>query len=90
MNRKHLALHLLHHLARAQRDGRRLNLAEVIYQIKVRRCDVRTTLTALDQQGFYDVLHNRLTLAGFAIGMSLKAAELPALRPQKVAAVRAA
>ena len=90
MNRKDLARHLLHHLAQAQKAGRRLNLQELVSTVKVRRVDVRATLTVLHQQGLYDVLRYRLTLAGFALGMAQRAAELPELRPQKQLAIKAA
>lgn len=86
MNRKHLALHLLYHLAQAQRRGERPNLQEIIDLVHVRRGDVRATLTVLHQQGLYDVLRRRLTLLGFTMGVRLRAEELPELRPVVVAA----
>jgi hypothetical protein len=90
MNRNDLALHLLFHLAQAHKVGRRPNLQELVSLVKVRRADVRATLTILHRQGLYDVLRYRLTLAGFAIGLAQRAAELPELRPAKQLAIKAA
>jgi DNA-binding IscR family transcriptional regulator len=90
MNRKHLALHVLFHLAQAQLDGRRVNIEDLVSALRVRRSDIRSILTSLHQQDLYDVLRGNLTLAGFAVAVRLSAAKLPELRPAKPAAVSAA
>jgi hypothetical protein len=90
MNRKHLAEHLLFHLVRAQLGGHRLDLQDLVDRVKVRRGDVRATLTILHQQGLYDVLRCRLTLVGFAIAMKVDEQALPELRPVSKAQVAAA
>jgi DNA-binding GntR family transcriptional regulator len=90
MNRKHLAQHLLFHLVRAQLGGQRLELQELVDLVKVRRGDVRATLTVLHQQGLYNVLRRSLTLVGFGLGVKLAKQQLPELRPAKVAQVVAA
>jgi len=90
MNRKHLALHILHHVAQAQQEGRRLDLQDLVSLLKVRRTDVRSVLTTLHQQDLYNVLRGTLTLTGFAIAVRINAAQLPELRPAKLAAVSAA
>jgi len=80
----------LFHLAQAHKVGRRPNLQELVSLVKVRRVDVRATLTLLHRQGLYDVLRYRLTLAGFALGVAQREAELPELRPAKQVAIKAA
>jgi DNA-binding GntR family transcriptional regulator len=90
MNHKHLAEHLLYHLVRAQLGGHRLNLQELVDLVKVRRADVRSTLTVLHQQGLYDVMRRSLTLHGFAIAVKVDPAALPVLRPVKKAQAAAA
>jgi len=57
-----------------------MNLEDLVGEIGVRRKDVRAVLTKLHQQGFLDVLRMRLSLRGFAIGVSLQGEELRALR----------
>jgi hypothetical protein len=90
MNRKDLAQHLLYHIVCAQTEGRRLTLQDLVDTVRVRRGDVRATLTVLHQQGLYDVLRCRLTLLGFTVAMRARAQYLPELRPAKVAKVAAA
>ncbi|HQP33607.1 MAG TPA: hypothetical protein PLI95_00445 [Polyangiaceae bacterium] len=90
MNRKHLAQHLLFHLAQAQMNGDRPNLQELVDEVRVRRGDVRATLTILHQQGLYDVVRRRLTLLGFAIARRIEADQLPELRPKKLVQIKAA
>ena len=90
MNSQDLALHVLHVLAQAQIEGRLVNLETLTQDLRVRRGDVRRTVTALDRAGYADALHMRLTLRGFALGRSLAADELPALRRPKLAVVAAA
>jgi len=83
MNRKDLARHLLFHLTQGHLQGRRLNLQELVNEVKVRRADVRATLTLLHQQGLYDAVRCRLTMTGFALGIGLRREVLPVLRPKK-------
>lgn len=80
MERNALTLHLLRALARAQHEGRLLDLASLTAELGVRRTDVRTAVSALAREGYVDPLRMRLTLAGFALGHSALGAELPALR----------
>ena len=80
MNVRTLSMHVLRALAHAQTEGQRSTLDTLVDQIKVRRRDVRSVVTALHQQGLVDAIHMRLTLQGFAVGRSLLAQELPALR----------
>ena len=90
MNSQDLALHVLHALAQAQIEGRRVNLETLTQDLRVRRADVRRTVSALDREGFVDALHMRPTLRGFAAGRSLLAEDLPVLRRPKLALVAAA
>jgi len=90
MNAQALPVHVLLVLVRIHSEGRRASLEVLVEELRVRRGDIRRTLSALHREGFVDVLRMRPTLAGFALGRSLRGAELPALRPVKVAAVRAA
>jgi ABC-type ATPase with predicted acetyltransferase domain len=80
MNTRTLSMHILRALADAQTEGRRESLDTLVDQVQVRRRDVRAAVTALHQQGLVDAVHMRLTLQGFAVGRSLLAQELPALR----------
>lgn len=90
MNRQHLALHVLHHLAQAQLEGKRADIQQLVSVLGVRRTDIRSILSALHKQDLYDVLRGTLTLSGFAVGVRLATTELPMLRPVKLAAVSAA
>ncbi|WP_437282860.1 hypothetical protein WME90_20470 [Sorangium sp. So ce375] len=74
----------------AQRDGRSETLDTLVEKVRVRRRDIRSTLTVLHGQGMLDVLHMRLTLSGFAIGSALIGKTLPALRPAPRASTAAA
>lgn len=82
---KTLALHVLRSLALAQRAGRTPRLEAIADKLGVRRTDVRAVLTALHREGYLDVRTMRLTLAGFALGLSLAQRELPAVRAPKLA-----
>jgi hypothetical protein len=75
---------------RAQLGGHRLDLQDLVEMVKVRRGDVRATLTLLHQQGLYDIMRRRLTLLGFAIARKVDAQSLPELRPAKKVQVAAA
>ena len=74
-----LAIHLLKELTTLQRRGRRADLATLAERVGVRRADARTVLSRLHQQGFIDVLRMRVTLAGLAIGASLRGVTLAPL-----------
>ncbi|WP_437330642.1 MULTISPECIES: hypothetical protein [unclassified Sorangium] len=90
MDKKILAATLLQALAMAQREGRSETLDSLVEKLRVRRRDVRGTLTLLHRQGMLDVLHMRLTLSGFAIGSALIGKTLPALRAAPRASTAAA
>ncbi len=90
MNNHALPAHVLQVLVRLHTEGRRATLEMLVEALRVRRGDVRRTLSALHREGFVDVLRMRPTLAGFALGRALEGVELPALRVAKVAAVVAA
>jgi hypothetical protein len=90
MNAQALAAHVLHALAQAQIEGRRQDLETLVQELKVRRGDIRRTVTALHREGYVDALHMRLTLKGFAVGRALTGEALPALRRPKIAAIAAA
>lgn len=75
-----LTLHLVRALARAQYEGRRFDLETLTDELGVRRTDVRSSISALDREGYVDALRMRLTLRGFALGRSLESASLPAIR----------
>ena len=70
--------------------GTDASLELLVEERRVRRGDVRRTLSALHREGFVDVLRMRPTLAGFALGRALQGTALPSLRAPKVAAVAAA
>ena len=80
MNVRTLSMHVLRALAHAQTEGERATLDTLVDQLKVRRRDVRAVVTALHKQGLVDAIHMRLTFQGFAVGRSLVAQELPAIR----------
>jgi len=80
-----IAIHLLHALTSAQREGRRIDLDELTAELGARRGDVRRTLSALHRAGFVDVLHMRPTLQGFAIGVALEGQPLVPLRRSRPA-----
>ncbi|MEI7894479.1 MAG: hypothetical protein WCI05_15400 [Myxococcales bacterium] len=75
-----IAPHLLFHLVQAQLAGGGLTLDELVDLVKVRRVDVRRTLTAMDRSDLLDVRRMRLTLRGFALGLVLREEALPVLR----------
>lgn len=90
MNTQALSAHVLHALAVAQIEGRRLDLETLTREIRVRRGDVRRVVSALHQEGYLDALRMRLTLMGFALGRSFIGAALPELRRPKLSVVAAA
>ena len=90
MDNKTLAAYILQALTLAQMEGRSENLETLVEALRVRRKDIRTTLTVLHRQGLVDVLRMRLSLAGFAIGTALLGQPLPALRKAALGAIAAA
>ncbi len=90
MNSKALSSHVLMTLVRIHEEGGRATLELLVEELRVRRGDVRRTLSALHREGFLDVLRMRPTLAGFALGRALRGTELPALRTPKLTLVVAA
>lgn len=87
----HLAAHVLRTLARAQQRRRPMTLATLVDELGVRKLDLREVVSRLHAQGFLDVTTMRLTLAGFAVGASLRGERLPRLRrAAKARLVRAA
>jgi len=90
MDHKTLAAYILQALTVAQTEGRSENLESLVEALRVRRRDIRATLTMLHRQGLVDVLRMRLTLTGFAIGRALVGQSLPALRATPVVKIAAA
>jgi DNA-binding IscR family transcriptional regulator len=90
MSPQHLAPYVLRVLARHQMDGRLCTLDSLTDEIRVRRADLRRTVSALHREGYVDALRMRATMSGFAIGRRLLDVQLPELRascePQQVAA----
>ena len=81
-----LSAHILRSIANAQREGRSSTLDTLVDELRVRRIDVRTTVTSLDREGFLDATRMRLTLAGFALAVGLASSPLPQLRQERRAA----
>ncbi len=69
---RRLAPFVLSLLREAQLEGRRCTLDELGERLRVRRSDLRRCLSALHEHDLYDVLHQRLTLAGFAAATALE------------------
>ena len=90
MDHKTVAAYILQALTLAQSEGRSESLDSLVDNLRVRRKDVRSTLSMLHRQGFLDVLHMRLTLSGFAVGTALLGQELPALRAAPLGHIAAA
>jgi hypothetical protein len=65
-------------------------LDTLVETIKVRRADVRRTVTLLHRQGLVDVMTMRLSMLGFALGTMYASQELPPLRRPRLVAVAAA
>jgi hypothetical protein len=86
MTTEKLAPYVLRALAEAQQEGTLLDLESLALALKVRRPDVRKTVSALHQRGLVDALRLRLSLEGFALGSALLTTELPQLRRPKPAA----
>lgn len=90
MDHKTLAAYILQALTLAQTEGRAENLESLVERLRVRRKDIRATLTILHRQGLVDVLRMRLSLSGFAIGTALLGKDLPELRKAPKAVIAAA
>ena len=90
MDAHELSAHVLQALAHAQSEGKTSSLDTLVETLRVRRGDVRRTLTLLHHQGYVDVIRMRLTLPGFALGRAYMGTKLPALRRPKLAQVSAA
>lgn len=90
MNTQALSTHVLHALALAQVEGRRLDLETLTAELQVRRGDIRKVVSALDREGYVDALRMRLTLAGFALGRATMGKALPQLRRPHLSVVAAA
>ena len=84
MEPRTLTPYILQALARHQVNERRVNLQILVDELKVRRVDVRRTISTLHEQGYLDAVTLRLTMNGFAVGMSLVEKELPPLRRIKL------
>ncbi len=80
-----LAPHVLRLLANYQMKGRRANLQTLVDDLRVRRADIRSTVSVLDAEGYLDALRMSLTMRGFAIGTGLVEADLPPLRRESTA-----
>ena len=90
MNAQDLSTHVLAALALAQTEGRSSSLETLTQELRVRRGDVRRTVTQLHREGYVDALRMRLTLPGFALGRAYLGQTLPALRRPKVLQICAA
>lgn len=80
MNIRTLSMYILQALARAQMEGRRMNLLTLRDELSVRRTDIRAAVSRLHREGMLDALTMRLSFQGFAIGQALSTATLPPLR----------
>ena len=85
MNAQTLSAYVLQALAQAQCEGKTMSLDALVEELRVRRGDVRRTITLLHRQGFVDALRMRLTLPGFALGRAYMGRTLPPLREVKSA-----
>jgi DNA-binding IclR family transcriptional regulator len=90
MNARTLYPHVLQALAQAQTEGQASSLETLTEALRVRRTDIRRTVTLLHRQGYVDALRMRLTLEGFAIGRAYLGATLPPLRQAAPLAAAAA
>jgi hypothetical protein len=85
-----LAPYVLTALFTAQVEGKSSSLDTLVEAIKVRRGDLRRTVTALHREGLVDVRRMRLTMLGFGLATMYASQGLaPLRRPQKVAAAAA-
>lgn len=84
-----IAIHVLHYLTTRQMNGTPIQFDALRRHLPVRRMELVRILGRLDRQGLIDCSRLRVTLSGFAIGTSLREADLPELRATS-ASVRAA
>ena len=87
-----LSAHILRHASVAQVAATKCELTaqSLATDLRVRRVDVRRSLSALHKQGLIDVAQMRLTLAGFALGKALEGRQLKAIRiPSRTASLSA-
>lgn len=89
-----LAPYVLAILYNAQAEGRLMTLASLVSEIKVRKTDLRRTVTALHEQGYLNAMTMRLSIMGFALGSKYAKQGLPDVRllvtPDKKAQTAAA
>ena len=79
-----LAPYVLTALFAAQVEGKSSSLDTLVEAIKVRRGDLRRTVTALHREGLVDVRRMRLTMLGFGLASMYASQNLaPLRRPQK-------
>lgn len=90
MTPKVLAPHVLSALFQSQAEGTLSSLDTLVDTLKVRRADIRRTVTSLHQEGHVNVLTMRLTMTGLALGSAYASETLPALRKPRLHAVAAA
>jgi hypothetical protein len=70
-------------LADGERSGQAHTCQTVALGVGIRRAEVRRALSSLHHAGLYDVLHGRVTLAGFAAGRALGGSRLAPIRSQR-------
>jgi hypothetical protein len=75
-----LALHVLKSMTRSHKQATRCTLDNLAADLRVRRADLRSVLSALHTEGMVDITTMRLTLSGFAVGCSLLKCQLAPLR----------
>jgi hypothetical protein len=80
MSNRTLAAHVLRSLAIGHSQGHAVTLDGLSAELRVRRADVRSVITALHKEGYVNAATMRLTLRGFTVGTALGNVELPALR----------
>ncbi len=68
-----------------QRKGTRCSLDDLVTELGVRRPDVRRAVSGLHREGYVDLQRMSPTLAGFAIGSSLRGQELRSARHHRPA-----
>jgi len=85
-----LAIHVMAALTMALRRGERTSFEALARELRVRRVDVRRTLSALHAQGFVDAARMRPTMLGLTLGVAVRNEELRPLRPRVERLVQAA
>lgn len=74
-----IAIHVLRYLTTRQMNGAQIRFDKLRRHLDVGQLRLVRILGRLDRQGLLDCSRLRLTLHGFAIGMSLKDKDLPQL-----------